>query len=218
MLRRILTLTTVLTALSAPSFAGPIVYNNGAPNSLSGNEMTQWIQAEDFTLAATTDIGDVHFWAHDITTGLTAYQGSITWQIYANAAGQPGALLASGSASPTPVFDHLHSVGSSFAFDFDIPTFTAVGGTRYWLGLHNGPLTTDNLFVLGWETTAPNGTSLGMEDRTPFDGSWSGNFSEHAFYLTGVDDAAAVPEPSTLLLIGPGFAALARRFRRRNQA
>src|SRR5215211_1713550 len=186
MLRNILTCAVVLTALATPSYAGPIIYNNGAPDSAEGNEMTKWIQAEDFTLAATTDVTDVHFWAVDITTSLTAYQGSITWQIYSDNAGEPGTVLASGSASPTAVFDHLTSFGTSYSFNFDIPSFTALGGTTYWLGLHNGPLTTDDLFVLGWESTAFNSTAIGHEDSAPFgDNVWGANRMEHAFYLTG---------------------------------
>src|SRR6266852_6154855 len=91
------------------------VYNNGAPNAANGNEMTEWIQAEDFTLPTTTDITGVRFWAFD--QFVTSYQGSIVWTLYGNGGTNPGAILDRNTVVPTRVFDHATSFGSSYQYD-----------------------------------------------------------------------------------------------------
>jgi hypothetical protein len=193
-----------------PAHASPIVYDNGAPNSVSGNEMTQWIQAEDFTLSSTTLITGVQFWAFQ-TDDACCYTGSITFDIYSDASDSPGTVLESGSVTPTRTFDHSTSFGPSYVYDFAIPDFLAVGGTQYWLGLHNGPLTTQTRDEMYWETTDPT-SGDGHELIAPFSGGWDDNSQEHAFNLTGT--TAAVPEPASLVLLGSGLIGLAARRRR----
>ena len=41
---------------------GTIIYDNGGPNQQGGNEMTEWIQAEDFNLSADSTLMIVNFW------------------------------------------------------------------------------------------------------------------------------------------------------------
>jgi hypothetical protein len=185
-----------------------VLYNNGAPNQANGNEMTAWIQAENFTLSAPATITDVRFW-----DGEGVYNGSITWQIYADAGGAPGALLYSGNtAADTRTLTGLN-VASSFTEyqdDFSIGA-VALGAGTYWLGLHNGPLSIVDYDSFYWETTNPNLTTTGMEDATPFGDGWS-----NAFMLFD-NGQTPVPEPSTFLLLGAGLAGvglLRRRMRK----
>src|ERR1700722_5088783 len=88
---------TCILAVFAPLRAhSQIIYDNGPPNQQDGNEMTMWIQGEDFQVASAMTLGSVRFW--DIEIPGTSYQGEIDWGIYSNAGGSPGTLLASGAA------------------------------------------------------------------------------------------------------------------------
>ena len=160
--------------LAVSSVHAGLIYDNGAPDASNGNEMTNWIQAEDFTLGAAATVTDVRFWAIGIQEP-GSYQGSITWSLYADAAGQPGGLLYRNLVTPSRMFDHAVDFGSSYQYDFSVGSLNLAAGT-YWLGLHNGPLSTTDRLDLYWETTAGNLTATGSEDEASFDdGSWYNN-------------------------------------------
>jgi len=167
-----------------------ILYDNGGPNQQDGNEMTQWIQAEDFNLSADSTLMTVNFWDIEAPGG-AAYQGEIDWTLYADAGGMPGAAFASGAAVGGDVTRTFIQGGVLGFFDeysdsFIIsPGVALTAGTTYWLGLHNGPLTFTTRSEFYWETTNFNGTFTGHEDQAPFDGVWFDNAQEHAFNLEG---------------------------------
>lgn len=198
--------------LAGSSAQAGLIYDNGAPNASSANEITQWIQAEDFALASPVVLTDVRFWAVELTQG--AYQGSLVWSLYGDNAGAPGTLLYRDAAAPTMAYDHDTGFGSSYQFDFSVGAINLGAGT-YWLGLHNGPLSTTSREEFYWETTAANLTSIGQEDRAPFDdGDWSTSAQEHAFQLFG-NVGPVVPAPGAILLggIGTGLVTWLRRRR-----
>src|SRR5438105_13098568 len=69
-----LVVACVLAVFASPHAGAQIIYNNGPPNQQNGNEMTQWIQAEDFNLNAATNLNSLHFWDIEASGGY-AYQG-----------------------------------------------------------------------------------------------------------------------------------------------
>ena len=207
------TLMSVLTVAVAPSAQAQLIYDNGAPDWLDGNEMTQWIQAEDFTLTGAATVVGVRFWA--ISNVGDAWAGSAWYQFYSNSGGVPGALLASGSFVPT--FASITcGFSGCFQLDFDLGAGLPLGPGTYFLGLHNGDLSETGRREFYWATTGPNASGTGQEDEAPFGtGGWFDNGQQHAFQLYGGE--STVPEPATMLLLATGLVGLgaARMLRRR---
>ena len=83
--------------LAATAFgaSASVVFDNGAPNQLSGHEMTLYLQANQFTLTSGAVFGSITFW--DGAGDAPIFQGSIYWEICANSASNlPGTVLFSG--------------------------------------------------------------------------------------------------------------------------
>ena len=173
--------------------ADVIVYDNGGPNQHGGSDMTDFLQSEDFTLTQKTTITDVHFW--NLQLQASDYKGSLYWAIQADAAGAPGAILASATTSAvtraaTGLKD-ISGIYSEFADSFDITATTLNAGT-YWLTLHDGAITDSNFADFYWEWTADNGNSQGFD--LVANTGWNAALSENAFQLS-------VPEPGSILLL-----------------
>ena len=75
-----------------------MVYDNGGPNGASGNEMSAWLQAEDFVLSSDTHVTGVRFWTIE-SSGI--FDGSFAWSILSNTGGSPGVAIASGVSTAT---------------------------------------------------------------------------------------------------------------------
>jgi len=98
-MKRLVFGAAALFALSMPGEAA-VVFDNGGPNDVSGNETTAWVQAEDFSFAANTTVTGAGVYLAGFGN-VTAWDGFFTYYIYADAAGSPGAALQSGSVTPT---------------------------------------------------------------------------------------------------------------------
>lgn len=230
-MRRLALAAACMILLFVPAIRADIVYDNGAPppppDKVSGNEMTHWIQADEFVLPTDTTITGIHFWAWTPAPG-PYFDGSVTWQIYDNNGTQPGNLLSWGNvmipnATPTGKANSGFANSPEYVLDFNITPFAASAGTEYWLGLHNGPLTDKAKRGLRsgfyWETTTvvtQNPLLSNPQEQVVGDTTWSDQYPlEHAFSLIGtVDSVPAVPEPSAIILmltVLGGVAVLARR-------
>ena len=207
-------LTSLLAIAAASQVSAQVVFSNGAPDPTNGNEMSMWIQAQPFTLAAPATLTGVHFWDLE-NTG--AFTGSIHWLIYANAAGTPGSILSQGDAATVShVATGVNAIGlPEFSDDFNMAG-PSLGSGSFWLGLHNGPLSHQSRDGMYWERNSPN-TVDGKELIAPFAGTWSTNGSGHVFNLRA--DAPTVPEPGSVALLAgmavTGSAVAVKRLRRR---
>ena len=77
------------------------VFDNGAPDQVSGVNMSSGIVAEDFTLASATFLTGIHFWSTQSSAG--DYTGSLGISFYSDNAGTPGNLLAGSASATTPL-------------------------------------------------------------------------------------------------------------------
>jgi hypothetical protein len=193
-----------------------LLYSSGPPNEEDGNEMTEWIQANSFTLSSAATVSSVEFWSI-VNTSAGGYNGSISWSIYANSGGAPGATVASGNTSSVSITATGNTVTGLTEFDntFSIGSVSLAAGS-YWLGLHNGPLSDQTRDEYYWEATSSNIGTAGEESIAPFTGGFATNSTWHAFNLFSA--TTTVPEPSSLISAGTAvLAGLGLTIRRRRR-
>jgi PEP-CTERM motif len=188
-------------ALSISQVATAVtVFDNGAPNLISGTQMGEFQVAEDFTLSSATNLGTIRFWS--IQSTASDYSGSVAWSIFSNSGTQPGTSLFSGVATVPGVAAGGTTGFGYAAYVFDIPVTLSLAAGTYWLGLHNGPLTNTAPREMLWATT---GTGLGAPGLY-LDGTWVDSGNAHAFRL---ESAAVVPEAGTSAMLLAGLVGLA---------
>ncbi len=200
-------MATLGVAMMASSSMASI-YDNGPANFFDGNEMTAWLQSEDFMLNGNAVANGATFCLLNTLVGSNNanWDGSLQWYIFNDSGGQPGAIHASGNAQNIVItfagtingFDHY-----GVAFDFG-QNVALTGSTQYHLGLHMAAdyNSRDELY---WGTTNYNATQTGWESSGGTMNNWFNNGQEHCFTL--------VPTPSTAALLGLGGLAAVRRRR-----
>jgi hypothetical protein len=131
----------------------------------------------------------------------TSPQNPLSWFIATSVNGT--GLIASGNASSfTTTLTAVNVQGGNDIYEtsFSIPAVTLGAGT-YWLSLGHVPPSIGITSVPGWGYTSATGVAEQFQNgsfRVNLDGSLS-------FELTGPGGTSAVPEPSSLLLLGTGL-------------
>jgi len=185
-----------------------IVFNTGAGAADSGNEATQWLQANDFNLPNATLIsgGGVYIGSFDAT--LANWDGTFEYWFFADAGGSPGAILDNGNAIVNNIANLRPWLnGALFEFDFTLANpFAAAANTTYWLGIH---LAADyaNRDDLYWAVSANAFGNAHSESNGGTMNNWNTFSPDHGFYLRSHE----VPAPAPLALLALGLLAIARR-------
>ena len=204
----------LMTVLGVAIFASAnlqaaVVYDNGSPNHNSGNDATQWVQAEDFVLGGAATITGAGVYVADFNTGsadMSSWDGTIDYFIFADdGANNPGALLTSGSGSSVSLTDTGNAwlgggAGNTHLLTFNLASgFAAAASTQYWFGIHlSTNFDRDDVY---WVTQNGNGTNTQHESDGGTFNNWFDNNNEHAFFL---ESAETIPEPGSLALFGIG--------------
>lgn len=188
-------LAALALAFSFPA-RGALSYDNGAPDQVSGTNMSEQLVAENFTLGADANVIHIRFWA--ILSAPAAYRGNVHWAIYSDVANLPGVIVSGGAAPVVGTVPTGNSTLFGYAeYSFDLPVDIQLAAGDYWLALHNGDLSNNDPSEMLWSTTAVgigsnalyldavsgwvssgNGLAFQLEDTTIFaDGFESANTS-----------------------------------------
>jgi hypothetical protein len=204
-------LLTVSVGQAAPIYTQHVASNTAYPSELEFGVLI----ADDFSSAANDTARSVSWrgaYAFDNTAPAV---DDFEIRLYANAAGAPGALLQTfvlGDAVSRTAVGVLgmfteYGYTANLGVGFDI-----AAGTTYWLVIANDTAgDNDNWY---WSVQRDVGN---VQLTTDGAASWETAAPIAAAYFA-LDNAAVVPEPSSLLLIGLGLAAVMRRTRHKCRA
>lgn len=156
-----------------------------------GYDVSDYVEAVDFTLADSTRLGSVDVWLEDGLVNddgvLNTFTGTISWAIYSNAAGDPGSSLATGhDATPLLVDTGLNFNGRDlFRVRFELAPAPTLGAGTYWLLLHEGTWGSafDSSFVLWTQTASIIGEPVHFADESATPGDWGFELADLAFVL-----------------------------------
>ena len=219
-------------SLATVSAHAGTLYNNGAPDQADGSNITGFVAADDFALAASVTLTGGSFWSSaNFDPFANSFSGTIGWGILANTSGSPGSLLFSGAdSSPLLTDTGVQIFGTEeWRIDFSFGSVNLNAGI-YWLALHEGALgTPDDGTTIFWDTTASQTGSLSQITAVVSGArGWSfkrglrgGGGSDLAFLLSGTGSGGGTPtpEPSTWGLVSVALvgASILRRLARRGK-
>ena len=189
-----------IALLAGATLSHAAVLYSAPPNQSGGSDLTSYLAADNATFAGVATLTQIKFWS--LQSSVADYTGSIAWSINPDAASAPGAVLFSGSATPTGVATGNSGLGlNEFSYAFPINVVVLPG--TYWVVLHNGPTGSfDPNLTFYWGWSSDSGNSVSQDLSIP--PAWFGNSAELAMELQGSE----TPEPASFLLLGAGLLAL----------
>jgi hypothetical protein len=187
------------------------VFDNGAPDNVSGTQMSEFLVADSFTLSSAANLTNIHFWSAQSAASVSL--GSVYWSIFGNAINnQPGDTIFSGLVTVAGVATPATTSFGYGIYVFDVPVMANLAAGFYWLGLHNGPLGSIAPSEMLWANSGTGGGGSLYLDG----GEWVGSENEQAFRLDATAITSPIPEPYMPAMMLAGLATLAglRRFKR----
>jgi hypothetical protein len=200
-------LFTVSTAHAAPIFS-----QAARTTAFPSEREFDTLIADDFSIAANDTALSVSW------RGVYAFDNTpppvddFEIRFYADAAGEPGALLQTFSVGNAVSRTALGLLGTFTEYGYTANLgagFDIAAGTTYWLMIANATIGDADDWYWSMQLDTGN-VHLSFDDG----GSWAPTNVAAAAYFT-LDNAAVVPEPASMILIGMGVAAaVARRGKR----
>lgn len=225
-----------LACWTATAHASVVVDRSDFDALASGVTATQILPMVDVVLGAGTTLTGFSAWLADAHPALggdgqangvfTSFSGRLSWYVFADALGLPGALVASGNSQPLITdtgVDKVHEFTDDiFRADvtFGAPLLLGAGG-RYWFGLREGdvgdPAAADTSYIDWVATQSYDGhASYFWGNGVAHTNRFGPIDSDFALQLLG-DAGHSVPEPApaALLAVAAAAALWAARQRRR---
>jgi hypothetical protein len=205
----------VALTVFAVSMPAAVIFNNGASNLITGDNMSEFLVAEDFALATAYNVTGLRFWSLQSSAG--DYRNSVYWAIHSNGGSAPGSILFGGlTASVAAVATGNSTFYGYNEYRFDIPVAFQLAAGTYWLSLHNGALANETATEMLWAATTPGSGLAGVYTSSGLNPAWIDTSQEHAFEISGNPvGTGQVPEPGSVLLLGSGLAIVLLRLKRR---
>lgn len=202
-------------ALVSSTAHADLIFNNGSPGPTGGYNFANRVLAEDFSVTVDADLQSVEFWALQ-----DAQIQTISYYLFTDESDSPSSsAIASGTGldlvgmDTGRNFNALDEYRYTFNLESDVSLST---GTEYWFGLRASGGGSQNLF---WSTTTSGQGLASWESLGGTFDNWAETPSPPgyplAFNLSGIATTAAVPEPSSLVVVG--VVALALIYRRRTR-